>query len=420
LEIWRTKLPHAVRVAVAILALSGCAFAQPGTPTSSKPPTVPESGFVAPGKYINAFFGFVLPLPQNETIHPLTLPSNQTSHVLFGLQANQHGLAILTVFAKQKADLSDKAVSKEAGSRAKQITIGGRQFWVSESQKKVAGGDRNTERDYTTGMNGYLLEFSILSFDPDFTKQLQQDIESISFFDPAKAAEIAGPGATLSPVAAAMQPQISDLRQLDPGIISGDVYSNKTLGFAYQFPHGWIVADQNTQNKVIERGHQLAWGNDPEAAREHEYMERCMRPLLWVTEYPEGTHSGGANQLIAVSAMAPGCFQGFQFPTSLDDRNAIKSTSQQMLSAFATGMPALAKGNFSVSAFITQSHLILDLSGSFKISPPGSSQPLETFISVDFTELNGYLAVWMFSSGTESGLKEIKNTRIQFAPVSAR
>ncbi len=403
-------------VAAAVLALSCCALAQSASPVSSNP-TVPESGFVAPGKYVNAFFGFVLPLPQNEKIRPLTLPSNQTTHVLFGLQTNQNGLAILTVFAKQKADLSDKAVSKEAGFHAKPITIGGRQFWVSESQKKAVGGDRNTERDYTTVANGYLLEFAIISFDPDFTKLLQRDIESINFFDPAKAAEIAGSGATLSPAAAALQPQISDLGQLDSGTISGDVYSNKTLGFAYQFPLGWTVADQKTQNKVIERGHQLAWGNDPEAAREHENAVRCVRPLLWVSEHPEETQTKGDNSLIVIIAVAPGCLQGFRFPASFDDRATIKSASQQILSTFEEGMPALAKGDYSVSAFATQNHLILDLSGSFKISVPGNGQPSETFISLDFTELNGYLAVWMFSSGTESGLQEIKKTRIQFAPL---
>jgi hypothetical protein len=73
--------------------------------------------------------------------------------------------------------------------------------------------------------------------------------------------EIAGPNSVLSPAAAALQAPVLHIGQLDPGVISGDVYSNQALGFSYQFPHGWSITDKATQQKAVERRHQDARGD---------------------------------------------------------------------------------------------------------------------------------------------------------------
>jgi hypothetical protein len=275
-------MSYSIRFTVAILSLASGAIAQSVPATTSSQASAPESGFVSHGKYVNAFFGFALTLPQIEGVRDFTLPSKDDFHSLFGVQANLHGLTTLSVFARQKSDASPeearKDLAKSEGASLKPIVIGGKEFWKSASQKKSSAGKMQSVT-YETGINGYLLEIGLISFDSELTKQLQQSIDSISFFDPAKAAEIAGPNSVLSPAAAALRAPVLHIGQLDPGVISGDVYRNDALGFSYQFPHGWSITDKATQQKVVERGHQAAWGDSPAAAREHEDVEKCERTL---------------------------------------------------------------------------------------------------------------------------------------------
>ena len=139
---------------------------------------------------------------------------------------------------------------------------------------------------FTTALNGYVLQFMIESFDEKLTHQSEQCIEAITFFDPAKAEEVAGtasrPYNPEPPNVAdtAFVPSNSRIAQLNPGIISGNIYTNDALGIQYQFPAGWIVEDQATVDKKIAVGHQLAWGDDPAAAHEHEAVSQCARVLL--------------------------------------------------------------------------------------------------------------------------------------------
>jgi hypothetical protein len=86
----------------------------------------------------------------------------------------------------------DKLRPGQKGLDTKKIEVGGREFWKSESQAKGSAGKmRNIT--FTTAIDGYVLRFNIVSFDPNLTDQLQHSLENITFFDPATAKEIAGP-----------------------------------------------------------------------------------------------------------------------------------------------------------------------------------------------------------------------------------
>jgi hypothetical protein len=58
---------------------------------------------------------------------------------------------------------------------------------------------------------------------------------------------------------------------------------------------------------------------------------------------------------------------------------------------------------------------MLDISGSSEVNLPGRREPLAIFTSFVFTEAKGYLVAWAFMSGTQSGLQELKNTKLLFA-----
>lgn len=124
------------RLAFLLIALliSKTAFAQSETK--------PEIGYISDSRYINPFFGFVLPLPQDTDLHDLTLPSHGNYHFLFGMQAQQKGgLTALSVSASEiKSNGQDEARKTAAGPKGlsvKRIEIGGRQFWKAESEEKT-------------------------------------------------------------------------------------------------------------------------------------------------------------------------------------------------------------------------------------------------------------------------------------------
>jgi hypothetical protein len=385
---------------------------------------VPEAGYISPEKYTNAFFGFSLPLPQDSAFRGFQLPSKGTSHNLFGLQALKNGLTAFTIEATQMNDASSeqarKAASEPKAQNLKKIEIDGKEFWKGESQEKSRAG-KMWNITYVTATNGYLLKFLIVSFDGKLTEVLQRCIEATKFFDPAKAQEIPGansraynPAAPRNPNPL-VAPSSSRIGQLNPGVVSGNTYKNDALGFAYEFPAGWVVSDKAIQDKVIEAGHQFVWGDSPSAAREHAAFQQCGRVLLMATKYPEGAKTEGYNPLVLVIAVDSVCSPGTHFPSSIDDHDAVKEAAQQLVHTFA-GTPFVSEGNNSVRAFVVQGHVMLDFSGSFQVNPPGRNTPVDLYTSMDVTQLNGYLVGWAFASESQSGLQEMKNTKIAFAP----
>jgi len=180
-------MKRSIVLAFGVLFSMGCAAQETSV-------AVPEAGFVSSEKYTNAFFGFSLPLPQDSALRGFALPSR--SHSLFGLQSQAHGLTAFVIFAKETSGASSTLARKAAAGPkeqdTKKINIDGKEFWRSDSQQKSSAGKMRTI-DYETAINGYLLSFQIISFDPKLTEALQHCIESVKFFDPAQAREMAGP-----------------------------------------------------------------------------------------------------------------------------------------------------------------------------------------------------------------------------------
>ncbi len=98
---------------------------------------------------------------------------------------------------------------------------------------------------FATSLDGYVLEFNIISFDAKLTAQLQHSIESMTFFDPARAKEIAGPESQ------ARLHLLNRIENLNPGTIRGNTYTNEEVGFSYEFPAGWVVTDKATQERLM-------------------------------------------------------------------------------------------------------------------------------------------------------------------------
>lgn len=414
------------RMSLLVLCLAGAMSAQSTPAPQTGGP--PEEAFVSRSKYTNAFFGFTLLLPQDTSLHDLSLPSgNPSRHFLFGLTSHDHGVTALTVTAASSESASAdarKAASGSKGQNAKRVEIGGKEFWKSESQEKESGGKMWTVK-YSAALMGYILEFDIVSFDGKLTSELERCIESVTFFNPEKAREIAGAdsqpykpvGLSRSSLAAIPHPS-GRIKGLSEGTVSGNSYVNAALGLSYEFPVGWYVADKATQDKVIEAGHQAAWGNSPDAAREHETVQNCMRALLWTTKYPEGTPTKEVNPLIVLSVADPDCFPAIRFPTSSDDQETISQVGQALVRSFQ-GAPLFGQGNIRLGTLTAQGHFFLVVSGESKMNLPGRSAPVEAHNSMVITSANNFWLVWIFSSGSEAELQELKNTNIRFSSSPA-
>src|ERR1017187_2532253 len=398
----------------------------PLTQTVPEPALIPETGYVSDSRYVNAFFGFLLPLPQDDDFRDFALPSKGNSHSVFGLQTQRKGLTALTVSAAQVTGnptyYARKAAAGGKGASVKKVEIGGKEFWKSESEDDSRAGSMHT-LIYAIPMSGYTLQFMVVSFDGKLAKELRHSIEAITFFDPAQAKVLAGSNARLFPATAEGVPtptiSATHIAQLKLGVVSGNTCTNDTLGFSFQFPSGWVVADKATRDKVVEAGHQLAYGHDPAAAREHEIAQECGRILLSATEYPEGTKTDEVNPLVAIMAFYSACLPGVHLPNSTSDVDAIRQLGVKITRSLS-GTPFIGKGQNTIRAFMLQNRMMLDLSSGFTVNVRTRKQPLDVFSSVIFTEDNNYWVMWLFMNATQSGLDDLrKNIKIAFAPSNS-
>lgn len=391
------------------------------TQAAPKPAPIPETGYVSDLRYVNVFFGFSLPLPQDAGFRDFVLPSKGNSHAIFGIQCQRKGLTVLRVSATQSTGTPSDEARKAAGIKGasvKKVDVGGREFWKSESDDDSHAGTMHT-LIYTTAMSAYTLQFMVVSFDEKLAKELRHAIESITFVDPAQAKVLAGSNARLFPAKGESLPtpiiSAAHIAELKPGVVSGNTYTNDTLGFSFWFPSGWVVADKATQDKVVEAGHQFLYGNDLAATREHEIAQQCGRILLSATQYPEGTKTDGVNPLVAIMAFDSACLPGVHLPNSTSDNDAIRKLGAQ-ISKSLSGTPFIGKGQSTIRAYTIQNHMMLNLSSGFEVNLPARKQSVDVFSSIIFTEDNNYWVMWMFMNGAQSELDDLmKNIRISFA-----
>lgn len=409
------------------LALFSIIFFQEVQPIHAVPEEAvrPETGYISDSRYVNAFFGFSLPLPHAE-FSDFVFPTTGKFHFLLGLKQERKNLTTFIISATPISGDAAEEVRKAAAGpdkrQIKQAEIGGKEFWIAASMEKSPVGKQHAFT-FATSMAGYTLQFVLLSFDAKLAGELRRSIESISFFDPAEAKVLAGDNARLFPVRREEMPVIpassAQIAQLDPGVASGNTYTNRALGFSFQFPEGWVLSDKETQQKVMEAGHQAAYGNDPMAAREHETFQQCSRNLLWATQHPAGSRMEQLNPLIVIMAFDSGCLPGVHLPKSISDTESLRRLGTQFMTVLS-GTPFLGNGQNSINAFMLQNRLMISLSSAFKVTAQ-KKQPLNVFTSIILTEENDYWVAWMFMNGSQAGLEDLKKSiRIIFAsPISA-
>lgn len=405
-----------------VVDLSVCG--QASSPALLLPGVGPEDGFLSPSKYTNAFFGFSISLPQNAGLREKTLSLNRGTrdHLLIGFHSPSAELISFAITARDVPDGSEKEAKRIAAGpdsqRPEEKTIGGRTFWRSRSPRKL--GHRNMQTViFSTAMNNYVLQFEVISFNPEITMEIEQNIENLTFFDPSKAKVIAGadskpytPGASKFPT--------NPIGELSTGSVSGNVYRNEALGFRYEFPRGWVLMSKAQEEAVADAGHQFIWGNSPTAQQEHESASQCTKNLLFVRHSLEASKDGQFNSMVLLLAVDPKCAPGSRFPKGVDDREAIQQIARQIVQYFKTATMSSTEPA-RVRAFNNAGRIMVELSQSFTVSPPGQADPTSILSSMLMMEAGDYWVIWMFAAKDKAELAELRNTKIFFddpvAPV---
>lgn len=203
------------------------------------------------------------------------------------------------------------------------------------------------------------------------------------------------------------------LAQVDPGHVSGNIYSNNALGFTYDFPAGWKISDKAAQQKTMETGHNANYGDSPEAQREHETTMKCMRVLLWANKPQPTNPEEGLDPAAIVFAFSPSCFPDVTFPSSSEDRQGIKNAVEFLRDAF-NGSPLVSQGEQKISTFKIQNHLFLDVTVSTQMESTDTGKPEHVYASLLLTPIKDYWLVWMLMSNTDAGLRELKKLKVKF------
>jgi len=398
------------------LAADAAGQSSPTTLNSSQ--LLPQTGFLSSSRYTNAFFGFSLPLPQDADLRGLNISIKGATwgHFIVGFQSSQNGLSTFIVTAKQASTEPNAEAKKSAAGpkslRIKEIQIGGQAFWRSDSLQKSSVGRMQT-LTFATGIKGYVLQFEIVSFNARLTSELEQSIEGLTFFDPAKASEMAGTDSRAYPPVALQPPRSERIDRLSDGSISGNTYYNEELGFRYQFPEGWIVNDKATQENVAAVGHQFVWGDDLNAQKEHEAASNCTKNLLFVTQYPEGKKVEQFNPIVLLAAADPKCAPSARFPKTVDDHEAIQQLAKETVHYFRTASMA-SSAPARVRAFDNAGRIVIEVSQSFAPNASGQGTPATILSSLLFMQAGNYWVIWAFASSDKAQLEELRNTRIFF------
>ena len=378
---------------------------------------LPESGFVSPQQYVNAFFGFVLALPKDGhfQLEDLSDSDKALQHFLFAEKSTDKGITLLLISATQVlgsvADEAQKAAfirGAQGDKSPEALDIGRRLFWKSDVEQKTFSGKLRRLR-YATGASGYVLQFSVSSYNWRLAEELRQSIESMKFFDPGKAPEIAGNDSRpFLPVAAHIRLanlDRADLASLDSGTVSGTLYRN-SLGFSYSFPQNWKV--------VTEAPLVLPPNGARPAAISQNSSQECTRVLLSLAGPEMGAATADTTRRITILAADPSCFvPDVKFPESVRDQESIEFFGQALLRALA-GTRLIGKDAHTLRAVDLAGHIFLEVPNTTAVPVPGTSLLRKIHGSFVLTEIKHYWVIWLFESDTESDLAKMMKTSISF------
>jgi len=411
------------RIALPLLSLILLGVARAESPSATPPPNIvlPENGFVSPRQYTNAFFGFILPLSQKGRFQILDLSEDDKPlhHFLFAQRSSEKLGTTLVVSATEVVgaidDEAEKAVfipGPQADTAPEALSIGGRLFWKSEVEQKTFSNKKLFRLRYATGVPGFVIQFSISSFDRKIAEDLRASIESIKFFDPSRTREmIDADSSAFLPEAVRRRltsaPHL-DLAQLDGGEVLGTVYANRSLGFSYHFAEGWQTGQE---------GPQRAGAQNPSAKNTGLQGMTTLRPCTRVLASAMNISQSREefHPRITILAADPACFvPDLTFPTSVRERSTVEAFGRSVIRAFS-GTSLMGKAVETMRAVETGGQVFLEVPSAKVIPISGSLLQRKIHMIFVLTSIRHCWVIWLFESDTQSELDKLMKTSLVLA-----
>jgi hypothetical protein len=416
----RRFIGHGTLLLLAWLCVCLKAFCQTQPFPNLKIP-IPESGYLSSHQYTNAFFGFTLPLPGGGHFQPIDTSDDDKAlqHFLFGEKSGEKGFTVLIVSALQVLGAPDDEAQKavvlpglQVKSSPEALSVGGRLFWKNQIEQKTFDHKKLYRLRYATGVSGFVLQFSVSSYSSSMLQQLQNNIESIKFFDPANVKQILETGSHHYIPKAALRRLAStpraDLEALSAGMLSGTTYENPSLGFSYRFPEGWHVSEPVLPSTANGSG-QERLEDDPEEA-----SAQCTRVLAYAVRDQNDLHSDAFTPRITLVSADPTCFvPDITTPTSMDDHEAMQLFGGALIRAFS-GTPFMGQGATNMRAIDLHGHMFFEIPTAKAVPIKGSSLRRKVHMQFVLTPIRNYWMIWLFESDTESELGRLLKTSISF------
>lgn len=406
----------------AALFLSAAGYAGDDSASQPKPP-IPESGFISPHQYTNAFFGFALSIPGGCHFQVIDqrVSDKPLDHLLFAEKCAERGLTTFGISATPVVGSADEDVRKAVllprmGPKVapEPLRVHGRLFWKNALEEKTLWGQKMWRARYATLAEGFVLLFWISSYDSRLAAGLRQAIETIQFFEPSQAHDVAGPlSHGYLPETASPRIQSTpdvNIARLDGGELRGNVYVNTLLGFSYLFPEGWV---RSTRTSLKQGGPK--WDSETISASESTATPgRCLRLLASFTRFEEDTHGLDFNPRTTLIAADPTCFiPEMKFPTSLEDQETVQRYGEGLARSLV-GTPLIGTQNIKLFGIDLDGHILIEITSSNAESVTGSKLLRKIHSDMILTVFRNLWIIWLSESDTESEFATLFKSSISF------
>jgi hypothetical protein len=400
----------------------------PGDDSAAQPKVaIPESSFISPHQYTNAFFGFSLSIPagchfqifdQSESDKPL-------EHFLFGEKCPEKGLTSFGITATPLLGNADDAAQKAVllpriGPRAmpEALSFGGRLFWKNALEEKTLWGQKVWRAHYATVSRGFVLLFWMSSYTPKLAADLRQAFESIQFFDPSRAQQMADANSQpYVPEAARLRIESTpgvNIAELDGGKLRGNFYVNSSLGFSYQFPEDWVRSALSHLQPAAQASDAAASFSGSAATATDDH---CVHILTSFTRYDEHNRGLDFNPRVTILAANPSCFiPDMKFPKSLEDNETVKSYGEALVHSLV-GTRLIGRATIKLFGIDLNDHIFVEITSSNAESVAGSTLLRKIHTDMILTTIRNAWIIWLLESDDEADFGTVLKSSISFASV---
>jgi hypothetical protein len=298
------------------------------------------------------------------------------------------------------------------------VNVGGRVFWKNAIEEKTLWNQKVWRAHYATVAKGFILLFSASSFNSKLAADLRQAIETIKFFEPSQAREMAAPGShPYLPEAARLRIQSTpdvNVAQLDPGELRGNVYVSKSLGFSYIFPEHWVHSTKPPTQQPTQKSDSEALFSGSETP---PTPGQCARVLASFTSNEERTQGLDFNPRITLLVAEPTCFiPDMKFPSSLEDKESVQSYGEALFHSLV-GTRLIGRQKIKLFGIDLNGHIFLEIASSNAEPISGGGLLRKIHSDMILTTLGKTWTIWLSESDTESEFGELLKSSLSFDPA---